>query len=332
VTCALSVHSHDDLDLLTVANDELRLVFLPQVGGRLISLQVVGAEVLWRNPSFLDGNLRPLRPRSTWPRSDGSMGSWTNIGGSKTWPAPQGWSGPGQWPGPPDETLDAGPYTPSSFIGGDGAAHVTLTSRVDTHTGIQVARSFTLPARGGLFHQTSSFVNRSTAPVRWAVWEVAQIDTAGADGRHVRGCLQVETFGQEAPRHLIEAFGVPTYELLPGSVTVPVQDCVGKLGFTTATGSIRWLREDGLQVEMRTGRDPEGEYPDGGCPAELWLQCPVGEPIDTLGGLRPDAHLAEMELLSPLTTIAPGACLVLEIDWRCRPPDAARDPRIRTAT
>ena len=34
--------------------------------------------------------------------------NWKNYGGAKTWPAPQGWDGEGQWPGPPDPVLDSG--------------------------------------------------------------------------------------------------------------------------------------------------------------------------------------------------------------------------------
>ena len=36
--------------------------------------------------------------------------NWKNYGGAKTWPAPQGWDGAGQWPGPPDPVLDSGRY------------------------------------------------------------------------------------------------------------------------------------------------------------------------------------------------------------------------------
>ena len=40
----------DELAVHVVDNGDLRLAFLPGVGGRLISVRCGGAELLWRNP------------------------------------------------------------------------------------------------------------------------------------------------------------------------------------------------------------------------------------------------------------------------------------------
>lgn len=66
---------------------------------------------------------RPVRGREAFPAfggepivkepdhpvelGDGTFASWTNVGGSKTRPAPQGWDGDDQLPGPPDPVLDS---------------------------------------------------------------------------------------------------------------------------------------------------------------------------------------------------------------------------------
>jgi hypothetical protein len=97
---------------------------------------------------------------------------------------------------------------------------------------------------------------------------------------------------------------------------VPVQQTVGKMGFPNATGRVTWLRGDGLRLEQATVRDVEALYPDGGCSVELWLQYPLAEPLTTLGGLHPDAHVVEMEVLSPLVEIPQGGCTSLEVHWR----------------
>ena len=323
--CAVGRDRDGGLDVIRISNDVLQLAFLPEVGGRLISLRVAGHETLWRNPEFLDGGLRAVRPRGDWPVPDGTMASWANVGGSKTWPAPQGWSGPGEWPGPPDAVLDGGTYDAGVALDADGAARVTLTSPVDDRSGLQVARAVTLPPVGTGFTQVSTFSNRSARTVRWSIWEVAQIDTTpttGAPG----GVLHVAATRAGEPLPLIAAYGELGYTVAPDGVEIPAQDAVGKLGFPDATGRIEWRRADGLRLAMDTARRPDGEYPDGGCPVEVWVQCPVLEPLAGLGGLRPDAHVAEMEVLSPLATLAPGESTELRIDWSCGPPGPTYPP------
>lgn len=312
--CRLRWAGQPDLPVLVASNPDLELAFLPDVGGRLISIRVAGRELLWRNPAFLDTDLHPVLPRADWPRPDGTMGSWANVGGSKTWPAPQGWRGPGEWPGPPDEVLDAGPYTVQANVDSTGAAHVRLVSTVDQRTGLQVVRDVTLPAAGSDFSQLCTFVNRSPAPVRWAIWEVTQVDTSPGG----RGLIRVDTAAPALPLHLLTLVGTPRYEVGPDAVEVPVQDVVGKLGFPAATGTVSWIRDGRLLLRQRVARQ-DGPYPDGGCPVELWLQCPQPRPLEP-GGLHPSAHLVEMEVLGPLTDLNPGERTTLRVHWHCPRP------------
>jgi hypothetical protein len=308
--CRLRWAGAPDLPVLIVSSPDLRLAFLPAVGGRLISLRAAGMELLWRNPAYLDAALHPVRPYPSWPRPDATMASWANVGGSKTWPAPQGWSGPGEWPGPPDAVLDAGPYRVHSEVDSAGTASVRLVSGVDPRTGLQVTRGFSVPPAGVDFGQRITFRNRGPRPVRWAIWEVAQVDT-GPGGR---GLFRVEQAAAERPVHLVSAVGTPRYELHAGAVDVPVQDVVGKLGFPAATGTVTWIRDGRPLLRLRTTRH-RGPYPDGGCPVELWLQFPRPHPLPQLDGLHPTAHLVEMEVLGPLAELPPGGQTSLDVHW-----------------
>lgn len=313
--CSLARLRLGDLDVVTAGNGELQLAFFPQVGGRLISLCLHGDEVLWRNPAYVADDLSPVVPRATWPRLDGTMASWANIGGNKTWPAPQGWSGADEWSGPPDEILDAGSYAVEAAVDARGAAHVTLTSASDPRTGLRISRAFTLPASGTTFSQVSTFVNDSQVPVRWSVWEVTQVDTTPRHDVTDAGAFRVEVTLSAAPLCLLDVVGTAHSRSVPGYVEVPVQETVGKLGFPNATGRVTWLRGDGVRLEQTTIREPEAVYPDSGCAVELWLQYPVPEPLAALGGLHPDAHLVEMEVLSPLVEIPPGRRTSLAVQW-----------------
>ncbi|BEP13502.1 DUF4380 domain-containing protein [Acidothermaceae bacterium B102] len=295
---------------MVVDNGDLSLSFLPQVGGRLISLRLGDDEVLWRNPAFLGPTLAPVTPHASWAAPDGSMASWANVGGSKTWPAPQGWSGPHEWPGPPDAVLDFGPYAVSVTTGADGWTDVRLTSPDDPRTGLRISRAFFIPPAGTAFSQVSTFTNCGDRPRRWSVWEVAQVDTSRG-GRFV-----VDVASPADPLRLLDVVGVASWTYQDHAIGVPVQEVVGKLGFPEATGRISYARGDGVLLELTTERLADQPYPDGGCPVELWLQFPNDSPLEAFSGLHPQADLVEMELLSPLVDLEPGGTALLPITWR----------------
>ena len=300
---------HDDLEVLVVENAELELSFLPQVGGRLISLRHGTSEVLWRNPSFLTASLEPVKPHASWPEPDATMGSWANVGGSKTWPAPQGWSGPHEWPGPPDLVLHFGAYEPSFVVVADGSAEITLTSAPDTRTGLQISRFFSVPRSGSAFSQVPTFTNCSDVPVRWSVWDVTQIDAS------LGGWVSVDVAAASAPLQLLNVVGVASWIATNGSVDVPVQRGSREAGLPGATGRARYLRPDGMTVSLRIVREPKVPYPDGGCPIEIWLQYPLAEPLSAFSGFHPTAHLVEIELLSPLLEIPAAGTVSLDVNW-----------------
>ncbi|WP_225753494.1 DUF4380 domain-containing protein [Actinotalea sp. Marseille-Q4924] len=343
----MACHWVDDGDLSTLRldNGELSIVLLPGVGGRLMSLRArergaratAADELLWRNPEYLDADLRPVRPRSTWAPLDGGMGSWANLGGSKTWPAPQGWSGPDEWPGPPDAVLDAGRWSTRVSVVGDAVA-VTLTSPEDRRTGLRVERAFWLASAGTLLRQRTTFTNVSATTVRWAPWEVCQVDTATGAGlplEEARVEVDVEAdveagrphAGQPAtaPLEIVQLVGrVEAQGPVAGAWRLPIADVVGKLGFTDASGRLAYLRPDGAALELLFSPVRGATYPDGGARAELWFQCPQPEPLDGPGSLHPTAHLVELEVLAPLVPIAAGASVTQELLWSVTPADPRR--------
>lgn len=324
MTARLDVDSAAGLEVVRVGNDTLELAFLPQRGGRLISLRVAGRELLWRNPEYLSADLTPVVPPARWPVGDASMGGWLNMGGGKTWPAPQGWGSPDEWSGPPDEVLDAGAYDLTSRHEDGGAVALSLTSGPDLRSGLQITRSFTVPPSGGEFSERICFHNHSGRPRRWSMWEVVQVDTDPAYGAGGHVLVDLDSGGRT---HLmLAASGAPQWSVAgDGSqVIVPAQQVVGKLGFPGARGSITWQRGDGARLSLQAQVDRAGAYPDGGCPVELWLQYPLAAPLPELGGLHPKAHLVELELLSPMHDIGPGETVSMDIDWSCQVGDLQR--------
>jgi microcystin degradation protein MlrC len=279
-------HPYRSLAVGVVDNGDMRLGFLPSVGGRLLSLRSGGVEFLWRNPRFFDEDLLPLEPRSSWRPLDGTQASWANIGGSKTWPAPQGWGGEGQWPGPPDPVIDSGDWSLSEEWDDDrGELTVTMVSPTDAATGLQVTRRFFVPAAGRRFRQRSTFRNISNTDVEWSVWEVCQVDTAPDGGPQASGTVAVTVEDDDPHVDLCVSVGrVEVGAPRDGARSVQVRPVVGKVGFPSASGVLRYGRGDGAAITLNFQPQHGGRYPDGGSRAELWMQSPQDAPLHELGG------------------------------------------------
>jgi hypothetical protein len=295
--------------------------FIPTVGGRLISLRSKDVEYLWQNPQYFDSELRLALPRELWPEADGLMSSWANLGGSKTWPAPQGWSSPAEWPGPPDPVIDGGAWSHEIAESGK-TTRLTLRSPDDQRTGLRITRCFEFRLGESSFVEEVRFEAVAGRIVRWAIWEVVQVatttdsDEIASLNRTSSSGVFVETTGQSIPRNLIPQLPPLAFEAVsPGLVRVPIQSLVGKMGFPNASGSLEYRRDDGNSLKIRFDIDESATYPDGGSRVELWMQYPVGEAIEHLGGLHPQAHLVELEALGPLRTLKPGEISTLRLEW-----------------
>ncbi|GAA4664386.1 hypothetical protein [Frondihabitans cladoniiphilus] len=283
-------------------------VFAPSRGGRLLALRAGAEELLWQNPRLVGPDGSAVLPVDRWPLGDGGMGTWANVGGSKTWPAPQGWSGPDEWAGPPDQVLDSGAWT-ARITGGT----LVLTSPDDPRSGLRITRTFAFadpaPSTPVVFTERIAFANVVDRPVRWSSWEVCQVDTApggtvSIDGARLGDLLDL---------------GVYEGDALATETTAGVELATGrgvtKHGSTGGSGGVSYRRPSGLGLRLRASAEEGAVYPDGGCRTEVWLQRPTAEPIASLGDLHPDAHVAELEVLGPLRTLAPGATSELLVTW-----------------
>ena len=303
----------DPLPLVSIENESLRAVFAPTRGGRLLSLRVGEEELLWQNPALLDEDLRPLAPIESWPRGDGGMSTWANVGGSKTWPAPQGWSGPDEWAGPPDPVLDAGEWE----VVGHTDTSINLRSGFDTRSGLRVEKSFSL-ATGGLVERIT-FTNESDRTTHWSPWEVCQVRTESG------GSVLVVGASAEDERDLGTWEGVVTSEGTRHGVVLEVGTGVGKRGYTGGR-AIAFRGSSGTTIALSSADEPadDAPYPDGGALFEVWLQRPVTDPLVDLDGLRPDAHLVELEVLGRRTPLPPAGARTTTISWTINTTPTAR--------
>ena len=76
-------------------NGLVRVGCAPALGGRTLSLSAGGRELLYRNEALVGPDLHRAVADDELAPLDGTMVTWRNFGGDKTWPAPQGWDGRG---------------------------------------------------------------------------------------------------------------------------------------------------------------------------------------------------------------------------------------------
>ncbi|WP_426228648.1 hypothetical protein [Pseudarthrobacter sp. DSP2-3-2b1] len=297
-----------DLVLLEVDTGPLRAVFLPSVGGRLLSLRIEGRELLWVNPRIFDASFKALVPRGAWPVVDGTFPSWTNVGGSKTWPAPQGWDGNHQWPGPPDAILDSGRWSLTTTQLPEELT-VTMVSPHDPRTGLCITREFKFDAGSTSFHESIRFLNVSTRDVEWSLWEVVQTDTSAG------GVVNVSVCTDAAPIDLGRYSGSVEVSVGDGVARLQVAPGVAKFGFPNATGRVAWWGGGGERLQLTVEVDEAARYPDQGSRVELWTQSPLPKPLGQLDGFHPDAWLVELEVLSPLYKLRPSESADFDIRW-----------------
>jgi len=84
-----------------LSNKWISLVFVPQVGGRLMQVSFGGHEYLFVNPRYY-GQYFP-------PSEGAAKGKWFNYGGDKIWPLPEGDQDESHWIVASDQ-LDDGVY------------------------------------------------------------------------------------------------------------------------------------------------------------------------------------------------------------------------------
>ncbi len=305
---AFSFHGWDGVRL---SNGIIDAVCVPEIGGRLMQFSLGPHSYLFMNPELLG-------KRFTFEEhaGDGQLVNWKNYGGAKTWPAPQGWDGEGQWPGPPDPVLDSGRYEYETNQD-DGRASVLMTSPPDERSGLRLRRELSLAQESSRLTLDLSFENISESTIRWSIWDVAQMTCSTVDGGLNDDCwLYVPTDpARERPYEIMFGDDNPQYQLDAESGLLAVQYCgiVGKIGVHSPAGWIAFAdRRAGFVLCMQFPYDPAAEYPDKGATVECWTESPgAPSPIP----IRSPGYILEAEVLSPLFTLEPGNVASQRVTW-----------------
>ena len=304
---------------LQLGNGLVDVQIVPDIGGRVIQFRLGDFEYLWVNKQ-LAGKLSP-------ESGLGPKGSWLNYGGDKLWPAPQGWSGEDEWPGPPDAVLDGSPHAATVLAPSGSPVAVQLVSRQDQRSGIQFTRVIRLFDNAARVSFDSTMKNIDTRPRRWSIWQVTQVNAEGRGGKgfnpNIRSYSPVNP-ASVFPRGYTELFGLVnnpqfTLDRKNNLVVSHYQRRVGKFGVDNSAGWVATVDGTaGYVLVERFTHYPAQKYPDN-TSATFWMSGPGQIVTDKVVDISDDPietpFLIESEICSPLVTVKPGESYSFHLDW-----------------
>jgi hypothetical protein len=226
---------------------------------------------------------------------------WTNWGGDKTWIGPQSsWpmiqNTPSNWP--PDTTLAS--LATAELLPGNA---LRLTTRVSDSWGARIIREYRFRSDGAF--EVNQIVEKVSGPkMQVTVWDVFQSQAPDAiflplnvNSVYKNGYVWLIT-PKVKPK--IPTAG-PDMTRIAHSYTVSY-----KIGMDSPVARVVAVK-NGQALVLRAALPP-GDYPDGalgsGFPVEFYNQQDPGTPYD------------ELELLGPLTVLAPGEKASCKITWQ----------------
>lgn len=312
-----SSQSYKGWNIRVLENQWVKLHIAPHLGGRIIQLGMDGYEYFFNNP-LLSGK-KPDETRL------GENGSWLNFGGEKIWPAPQGWDSPEQWPGPPDPVLDSGIYTVGDKYTSENRTGLTVTSPVDSRTGLQITKEVFLEKKRSVTVVNASFCNKTKLPIRWSVWPVLQMNTQGGEDDRYRVICPVNPKSKfetgfkvmhglaNSPQYKKDAFG---------NLVVNYSYLVGKVGLDSNAGWMAFLDlKTGKVLALTFDYDENEHYPEN-TSVQIWTQgrgiiFSRNKIVEYPNNKKQNPPYMEMEILSPLKEIKPGEGISFKYKMLC---------------
>lgn len=296
-----------------ISNQWLRLIVVPQNGGRLMQVTFAGHDYLFVNPE-LRGKYMP--PTSA---------QWFNYGGDKLWLLPEGNQDEQHWVGNSD-LLDDGPYTFKKLAEGQ-RCEIELVSPADPQTGIQFARTIRIDADSPRIQFRARMKNITGHTLEWSMQSVSQYSTSipGSPAKrnpdiwgftpanpssgyllryHVR-------FGPaENPAVSVRDDGLFAVHYSHWAAELWIDSVAGWLA--VVDGASRFAMVEKFQYEANKS------YP-GRALVIFWTNGPElhfnSDGEATLGGTKDSPYYMEAELNSPMCRLNPGEECQFNTEW-----------------
>jgi hypothetical protein len=164
--CSIHATTFHGWSAQEMANQWVQLVFVPELGGRLMQVTFAGHAYLFDNPEYEGKHITPEQAK----------GRWINWAGDKIWPLPEGNDDEQHWTGA-STPLDDAAYQFSVVAQGERCT-VRLDGPPDPPTGLQYSREISIGNDSPeiFFHAiTKNYTGHS---ISWSVQSVSQYNLA----------------------------------------------------------------------------------------------------------------------------------------------------------
>jgi hypothetical protein len=168
--CTVRATTFHEWPAQEMSNQWVQLIFVPELGGRLMQVTFAGHPYLFVNPKY-EGKYIP---------SEKAAGSWINYGGDKIWPLPEGNNDEQHWTGA-STPLDDGAYQFSVVSQGEHCT-VRLDGPPDPPTGLQYSREVSIGADSPEISFHAIAKNYTGHSISWSIQSVSQYNLANPGG------------------------------------------------------------------------------------------------------------------------------------------------------
>jgi len=296
-----------------ISNQWLRLIVVPQNGGRLMQVTFAGHDYLFVNPELRGKYLPP------------TSAQWFNYGGDKLWLLPEGNQDEQHWVGNSD-LLDDGPYTFKKLAEGQ-RCEIELISPADPQTGIQFTRTIGLDTDSPRIQFRAKMKNVSGHSLEWSMQSVSQYSTSipGSPAKRnpdiwgftpanpASGYLlryHVRFGPAENPAVSVRDDGLFAVHYSHWAAELWIDSVAGWLA--VVDGASRFAMVEKFRYEANK------TYP-GRASVIFWTNGPElhfnSDGEATLGGTKDSPYYMEAELNSPMCRLNPGEECQFDTDW-----------------
>jgi hypothetical protein len=165
--CMIQPTNYDGWKAEQLSNRWVKLVIVPELGGRLMQVTFDDHDYLFVNAQ-LKGQINP---------PDTEHHRWYNYGGDKIWPMPEGSQDEQHWAGAGGTLLDEGAFTLQVLSRGAECA-VRLAGPIDPQIGQQYIRDIRINSDSPVIFFHAVMKNVSGYPQTWSEQSVSQYNAA----------------------------------------------------------------------------------------------------------------------------------------------------------
>jgi hypothetical protein len=312
--CRVEAVTYKGWQAQQLSNSLLRLIIVPQNGGRLMQVILAGHEYLFVNPELAGKYMPP------------TAGKWFNYGGDKLWPLPEGNNDEQHWVGDSD-LLDDGPFAFRKLSEGR-YCEIELTGPADPQTGIQYTRTIRLDSDSPRIRFHASMKNVTGHPIEWSMQSVSQYNTGDPSSpsgfnRNFWTFTPANPFSSYLNRYHVR-FGPAENSAASvrddGLFTLHYVHLAAELWIDSNAGWLAVVDGDSKYAMVeRFDYDPNRSYP-GKASVIFWTNGPeMRLNPDGNPSLSKDAdsspYYLEAELNSPMCRLNPGESCSFNTEW-----------------